>query len=100
MNTCKNTLKNNPKDKSQLLAQIKAIPDSQDFIWNGEDEDERPVTNSEFDMAIKKRGRPAGATKELVSLRLDKDVLKAFRAYGKGWQSKINQVLVDFLKHA
>lgn len=45
-----------------------------------------------------KRGRPAGSKKELVSLRLDKSVLEAFRASGKGWQSRINQVLSDFVK--
>ncbi|WP_409046377.1 BrnA antitoxin family protein [Mannheimia haemolytica] len=34
----------------------------------------------------------------MVSLRLDKSVLEAFRASGKGWQSRINQVLSDFVK--
>lgn len=86
------------KNKVELLNKIKAIPENQDFVWDG-DEDDRPVTKSEFEIAIKKRGRPRGSNKELVSLRLDKTVVAAFRARGKGWQSRINQVLADFLRH-
>ena len=40
-----------------------------------------------------KGGRPRGETKELVSLRIDKDVLARFRATGPGWQSRINAAL-------
>ncbi|HGO5824388.1 TPA: BrnA antitoxin family protein [Mannheimia haemolytica] len=67
-------------------------------MWDGVDEEDRPVTQAEFETAIKKRGRPVGSQKELVSLRLDRTVLEAFRASGKGWQSRINQVLSDFVK--
>jgi uncharacterized protein (DUF4415 family) len=39
------------------------------------------------------RGRPKLETpKKLVSLRLDQDVVEKFRATGKGWQSRINDV--------
>ena len=41
----------------------------------------------------KTRGRPKGETKQLVSLRLDKEILERFRATGPGWQSRINEVL-------
>lgn len=41
-----------------------------------------------------RRGRPLGSgSRELVSLRLDKDALAAFKATGPGWQSRINEVL-------
>jgi uncharacterized protein (DUF4415 family) len=36
--------------------------------------------------------------KVAVSLRLDRHVVEAFRASGKGWQSRINQVLAESLK--
>jgi uncharacterized protein (DUF4415 family) len=40
------------------------------------------------------RGRPPLDTpKKLVSLRLDRDVIDAFRAGGPGWQSRINAAL-------
>jgi uncharacterized protein (DUF4415 family) len=49
----------------------------------------------ELDASIKRsRGRPAlDKPKSHVSLRLDADVLAKFKATGKGWQSKINDVL-------
>ncbi len=40
-----------------------------------------------------KGGRPKGSSKQLVSLRLDTDVLDKFRAAGPGWQTRINEAL-------
>jgi uncharacterized protein (DUF4415 family) len=40
-----------------------------------------------------RRGRPAGETKTQVSLRIDNDVLAAFRSEGPGWQSRMNTAL-------
>jgi uncharacterized protein (DUF4415 family) len=58
----------------------------------------REVSPPEFFEAIEEmrrnRGRPKLETpKKLVSLRLDQDVIEKFRATGKGWQSRINDVL-------
>jgi uncharacterized protein (DUF4415 family) len=41
---------------------------------------------------VRRRGRPlsGAAPKEPVTMRLDRDVLRAYRATGKGWQSRIN----------
>ena len=40
------------------------------------------------------RGRPAvEKPKRQISLRLDPDVIDAFKATGKGWQGRINEVL-------
>ena len=44
-------------------------------------------------VSAKKRGRPAGSTKEQVALRIDKDVIEHFRADGPGWQSRMNRAL-------
>jgi uncharacterized protein (DUF4415 family) len=42
----------------------------------------------------KQIGRPkAEAPKVAVSIRLDRDVVERFRATGKGWQTRINEVL-------
>jgi uncharacterized protein (DUF4415 family) len=40
-----------------------------------------------------RRGRPPGSSKNLVSLRLDKDVIDYFRSTGPGWQTRINDAL-------
>lgn len=45
-----------------------------------------------------KKGRPAIANrKQVISLRLDRDVLEYFKAGGKGYQTRINQVLADYV---
>jgi uncharacterized protein (DUF4415 family) len=45
-----------------------------------------------------KRGRPRSAKpKEHVNIRLDADVLRAFKSTGKGWQTRLNNALRDWL---
>jgi uncharacterized protein (DUF4415 family) len=39
------------------------------------------------------RGKQKAPTKQLVSIRLDRDVLAAFKATGEGWQGRINEAL-------
>jgi uncharacterized protein (DUF4415 family) len=39
------------------------------------------------------RGKQRTPTKQLVSLRLDRSVVAAFKAEGPGWQSRINAAL-------
>jgi len=42
---------------------------------------------------LRVRGRPPSSNKSAVSLRLDNDVLKALRATGAGWQTRVNDLL-------
>jgi uncharacterized protein (DUF4415 family) len=45
-----------------------------------------------------RRGRPVAAqTKIHTGLRLDADVLAAFKAGGRGWQTRMNDALKDWL---
>ena len=45
------------------------------------------------------RGRPKlASTKELVSIRYDAEVIRAFRASGEGWQTRMNDALKDWLR--
>lgn len=41
----------------------------------------------------KPRGKQRAPTKQAVSIRLSPDVLAAFRATGKGWQARIDDIL-------
>ena len=43
------------------------------------------------------RGPNKQPTKAQVAIRLDSDVLSAFRAGGPGWQTRLNAVLKDWL---
>jgi uncharacterized protein (DUF4415 family) len=48
---------------------------------------------------VARRGRPSKTThKQPVTLRLDPEALAAWRASGKGWQTRAAQVLADWLK--
>lgn len=48
---------------------------------------------------LKPRGRPpAEVVKERITIRFDADVLEAFRATGKGWQSRVNEAMRDWLR--
>ena len=50
----------------------------------------------------KARGRPVGTTKpdakQAVKLRLDPDVLAALRATGRGWQTRVNDAMREWVK--
>ena len=39
------------------------------------------------------RGPQKSPTKELVSLRVDRDIVQAYRATGSGWQKRANEAL-------
>ena len=53
-----------------------------------------PEWQAKFAKAPVRRGRPkADVTKVSTTLRLDSDVLAAFRSGGPGWQSRINAAL-------
>lgn len=46
-----------------------------------------------------KRGRPAlDRPKEHINIRLDADIVGAFKASGAGWQTRLNNALREWLK--
>jgi uncharacterized protein (DUF4415 family) len=83
------------------------------YIADAADPDAPPLTDAELaefrpasemlpqilgqdraDALMKRRGRPASAiTKAAISLRLDPDIVAAFKAGGDGWQTRMNDAL-------
>ncbi len=58
-----------------------------------------PGWRKKFAAAPVRRGRPPiGAPKVSTTIRLDPDVIEAFRAQGRGWQSRINAALREWLR--
>lgn len=54
-----------------------------------------PEWRGKFDAARVRRGRPKSiTTKVSTTIRLDRDVVDAFRSTGPGWQGRINETLV------
>ena len=51
------------------------------------------------EMLIKKPGRQLGSgVKESQTIRFDREVLDAFRSTGKGWQTRMNEALKEWLE--
>ncbi len=79
-----------------------AIKDDDDNpTWTKEDfararpaEELPPEVLSHFPNTLKRMGRPPSENrKEAVNLRLDPEVLAAWRASGPGWQTRMGEVL-------
>lgn len=72
------------------------------YVWDGKNEDERPLTRDEMQAGLeayrRQRGRPIGSDKESTTIRFDRDILAAFRAGGPGWQTRMNTALREWLK--
>lgn len=70
------------------------------------DPDSIPLTDAEWDEVEKtgrtgRRGRPkADTTKAHITIRLDADIIAAFRASGSGWQTRINDILRANMPHS
>lgn len=73
-------------DWSRLMSDEKAKPTAE----HPEFEPTRVVR------AIVRRGLKPVASKELISLRIDQDVIEWFKAQGPGYQTRINSVLRAF----
>jgi uncharacterized protein (DUF4415 family) len=97
-----NGSKVNDMTRQQVAAAVRAQPAARHHVWDGVDEDERPLSRDEMRAgmaAARKRGRPAGSgSKEQVAIRFDREVLAAFRASGPGWQTRMNEALKDWLR--
>lgn len=56
--------KTNSMKPEAVLAAVRAVPPSQDFVWDGQDEDDRPASAQPLRQALadlpRKRGRQAG----------------------------------------
>jgi len=83
-------------------------PDAENPEWTAEEiRKARPLMETlpkEAVEAIRRyrgqRGPQRSPTKELVSLRVDRDVVDAYRATGPGWQTRANAALRAYAKKA
>jgi len=66
------------------------------------DPDAAPLTDAQWQAAkpLMRVGRPPKATplKVPTTIRFDADVLAALKASGKGWQTRVNQAMREWLK--
>lgn len=81
--------------------EIPELPD--EFFEKGKHfVDGKPVSEKEGRaamVAVLRRGRPrAENPKRAVNIRLSPEVLDAFRATGRGWQTRIDEVLREWVR--
>jgi|SRR5450830_159098 uncharacterized protein (DUF4415 family) len=65
------------------------------------DADAQPYTEAEWAAVKPKRGpgRPAGSgAKVATNIRLDRDLVDAFKGTGDGWQTRMNDALREWAK--
>lgn len=66
-----------------------------------QDPDALPFTDAEWAVAapVRGRGRPAGSgVKVATNIRLDRDLVEAFKGTGDGWQTRMNDALREWAK--
>lgn len=81
-------LLNTPEEDAAITAAAMSDPDAM------------PYTDEEWATVkpVRGPGRPAGSgAKQQISLRIDTDVIEAFKAQGSGWQTKMNEVLKEWV---
>jgi uncharacterized protein (DUF4415 family) len=74
-------------EEARIVAGIAADPDTYE------------LSDTEFRKLRPVRGRPRSpAPKQRITIRLSPDVLAKFKAVGRGWQTRIDVALRDWLK--
>jgi uncharacterized protein (DUF4415 family) len=66
-----------------------------------QDPDAAPLTDTEWAIATpaRGRGRPAGSgAKVATNIRLDRDLVDAFKGTGDGWQTRMNDALREWAR--
>ncbi len=87
--------------KTKTGRMIEIPSDEEDAIINAgiaADPDTYELSDQEFKQ-LKPVGRPKSAvTKDKITIRLSRDVTDYFRSTGKGWQTRVNRVLQNYVK--
>ena len=58
-----------------------------------------PSLNAKIKKSVGDRGPQKSPTKIPISIRVSPEVAEYFRAKGKGWQGRIDNVLKDYVDH-
>ncbi|MGY6274782.1 BrnA antitoxin family protein [Methylomonas sp. MgM2] len=78
---------NNDREEAAVNAGIQADPDTYE------------PDDAEFTEFKPSRGRPVAESRKVpISIRLSPEVVDAFKATGRGWQSRLDDALKEWLK--
>lgn len=93
MNARKGALRS---DLSRVDARGVKPADYEDIPELGDDFFEQADEHCAGVLVKRGRGRPPGAKKAQMNLRIDLDVIQAYKAQGDGWQTRMNQALREW----
>ncbi len=85
----------NPTEREQILAAMQTPPPDGYFIWDGQDEDDRPLSREEMTAGMMQQTE---TNKSEVLLQLDNDVLDYFHSTGSMWQNHLNNALKEWMQ--
>ena len=85
--------KNNKNSSGEIWQDIESQPLSDDMLACM-----KPVKEQHPNIPKRVRGPQKEPVKIPVSIRLSPDVVTYFKSQGKGWQSKIDSVLHNYVK--
>ena len=99
------------KKPKKISISIRLNPDVLEFLRQVAGKKYQPAINTilrtfaeypidELTAALDQADQPSAASKKLVSIRLDEDVLAWFKDRGEGYQTRINQVLRVFMLYS
>ena len=92
----KTVVKKKTPKKGYTAADIRAVSDNP--AWTKEDFAKARPFDEVFPGLRQGRGPNKNPTKELVSIRLSRDVLDHFKRGGKGWQTRIDNTLAKVVR--
>jgi uncharacterized protein (DUF4415 family) len=84
------------KNKGYTKADLHVVSDSP--AWTKDDFAKAKSFDQTFPALARRRGKQKGPTKKAISMRIDADILDAYKATGAGWQSRINSDLRRVMK--
>lgn len=86
-----------PTDKEDRVITLQAKEDNTLFTDN-QLAAMKPIAEFTHLKTLAKRGRPLkNNPKKSTTIRLNAEVLDFFKAYGKGWQTEINDILQKYV---
>ena len=68
------------------------------FVWDGENEDDRPLSREEMRAGILKAQQLNTNGKTEIALQVDNEIVAYFRATGQNWQNRMNDALKEWLR--
>ena len=75
---------------------VDAMTDEEIALAVEGDPDAKLLTEEDF-KKMRRRGRQKAPTKDRITIRLDHDIVSYFRDQGQGWQTTVNDILLEYV---